>query len=148
MRDWNNIKVWNWTLSNIDRHAQVGDGTTIHAGVHIHEYVKIGKRCQIEAQVFIPNGVTLEDNVFIGPGVIFTNDPKLDTKRSKWKPTPTLVKKGAKIGAGAMIKAGITIGENSIIGMGSVVLKDVPPNEVHVGNPAIFLRFNKNKNGL
>ena len=134
------IKYWHKKLSNISKKARIEDGTVIHAGVHIHDEVIIGKNCQIEANVYIPNGVTIEDEVFIGPGVIFTNDPKLNIPRDIWKPVPTLIKEKAKIGAGAMIKAGITIGQYSIIGTGSVVLKDVPAYEIWVGNPAKFIK--------
>ena len=137
------IKYWHPQLSNISKKAKIGDGTVIHAGVHIHDEVKIGKNCQIEAQVFIPNGVTIEDNCFIGPQVCFTNDPTMTLKRKNWTPTPTLVKKGVKIGAGAIIRAGVTIGENSLIGCGSVVLKDVPAGETWVGSPAKKLTKHK-----
>lgn len=134
------VKYWRFDLSNIAKEAQIGERTVIHAGVHIHDQVIIGKNCQIEAQAFLPNGVTLEDNVFIGPHVCFTNDPKLDAKREKWEPTPTIVRKGARIGANATIRAGIEIGENSIIGCGSVVLHDIPEGEVWAGNPAKKIR--------
>ena len=134
------IKYWKPELSNISPLAKIGDDTVIHAGVHIHDQVTIGKNCQIEAQVFIPNGVTIEDNVFIGPHTCFTNDPKLNAKRESWEPTPTIVKKGAKIGANATIRAGITIGERAIIGCGSVVLKNVPEGETWAGNPARKIR--------
>lgn len=140
-----NVKFWHPELSNIGK-CFIGDDCVIHAGVHIHDYVKIGKGCQIEAQAFIPTGVTLEDEVFVGPGVIFTNDPKLDQtsyQKGDWKPTPTLVKKGAKIGAGARILAGVTIGEGALVGMGAVVLKDVPDWECHVGSPAKFYKHMK-----
>jgi len=130
------VGFWYPKLSNISPKAKIGFGSTIHSGVHIHDNVIIGKKCQIQAGALLFNGVTLEDDVFIGPGVIFTNDPKLNKERIEWKPTSTLVKKGAKIGAGAMIRAGVTIGERAIIGMGSVVLNDVPNGEVWVGNPA------------
>ena len=132
-------KLWHPHLSNISPKAHIGEGTVIHAGVHIHEVI-IGKNCQIEAQVFIPNGVTIEDEVFIGPHTCFTNDPTLNAKRESWEPTPTIVKKGAKIGANATIRAGVTIGENSIIGCGSVVLKNVPEGETWAGNPARKIR--------
>ena len=135
-----NIKGWRFDLSNISPKAKIGEGTVIHSHVSIHDEVIVGKNCQIEAYVFIPNGVTIEDEVFIGPHVCLTNDPKLNAKRSEWEPTPTIVKKGAKIGANATIRAGIIIGENAIVGCGSVVLKDIPPNETWVGNPAAKLR--------
>ena len=134
------VKYWHKKLSNISPKAKIGQGTVIHAGVHIHDDVMIGKKCQIEGLAFIPNGVTIQDQVFIGPGVIFTNDPFLNVERKEWAATLTVVKMGAKIGAGAMIRAGITIGERSIIGMGSVVLSDIPPDEVWAGNPARKIR--------
>ena len=137
------VKFWHPHLSNISPKAQIGDGTVVHAGVHIHDEVVIGKNCQIQAGALLFNGVTLEDEVFIGPGAIITNDPKLDTPRENWKATPTLIKKGSKIGAGAIIRAGVTIGENVIVGAGSVVLRDLEVNGVYVGNPARLLRFNK-----
>lgn len=80
------------------------------------------------------NGVQVEDDVFIGPGAIVTNDPKLDGNPDY--ETPTLIKRGAKIGAGALIRAGVVIGENAVVGMGSVVLEDVPAGVTVVGNPA------------
>lgn len=132
------VRFWHPELSNIGN-CEIGDDSVIHAGVHIHDSVKIGKFCQIEAQSFIPTGVTLEDEVFVGPQVCFTNDPKLSKTGSfkgDWKPTSTLVMKGAKIGAGARILAGVTIGRGAIVGMGAVVLKDVPAWGVVAGVPA------------
>lgn len=134
------IKYWKKDLCNISNKAKIGDGTIIHTFVSIHDDVVIGKNCQVENGVFIPTGVTIEDNVFIGPGVMFSNDKTLEVKREDWKPITTLVKSGAKIGMGALIRAGIVIGKNSIIGMGSIVLNDVPDNEVWVGSPVRFLR--------
>lgn len=134
------VKYWHKELSNVSEKAWIGDGSVIHAGVHIHDDVKIGKRCQVEAQVFIPNGVTIEDDVFIGPHVVFTNDPTLRGNRENWQPTKTLVKKGARIGANSSILAGVTIGEGAIVGMGSVVLIDVAPRTLYAGNPAKFIK--------
>ena len=114
---------------------KIGKNCRLHAPVWIGRNVKIGDKCRIQAFVYIPEGVILEDDVFVAPGVIFTNDPKLSCKGRKfWK--SILVKKGAKIGAGAVIKAGVTIGKNAIVGMGAVVLKDVLDGETVVGNPA------------
>lgn len=114
---------------------EIGKGSKIHAQVWIGKNVKIGKNVRIQAFVFIPDGVELEDNVFVGPGVIFTNDADLRCEgREFWK--KTLVKRGVKIGAGAMIRAGVVIGENAIIGMGSVILNDVPAGKTYAGNPA------------
>jgi len=106
----------------------IGNDSVIHSHVCIYKDVKIGERVRIQAFTFIPDGVTIEDDCFIGPRVTFTNDPKLTCKGPKyWE--KTLVKKGAKIGAGANILAGVTIGENAIIGMGANVMRDVDDNE-------------------
>jgi acetyltransferase-like isoleucine patch superfamily enzyme len=113
----------------------IGEGTVIHALVWIGDTVKIGKNCKIQAFTFIPSGVTIEDNVFIGPHVCFTND-KHPKAQGEWEVIQTLVKSGASIGANSTILSGITIGENSTIGAGSVVTKDVPEYETWAGNPA------------
>src|SRR3990167_267833 len=130
------MKLYHPQLSNISKKAIIGNNTVIHAGCHIHDEVKIGDHCQIQAQAFIPNGVTIEDDVFVGPQVVFTNDPSLDVPRGSWKPTPTLICEGAKIGANATVRAGVTVGRNAIVGMGLVVLCDIPAGETWVGNPA------------
>ena len=110
---------------------KIGKGTKVGEFVDIAG--KIGENCMIQSFVFIPEGVIIEDEVFIGPKVCFTND-KYPPSGGNW--TKTLVKKGASIGAGSVILPGITIGENSLIGAGSVVTKSVPPKEVWYGNPA------------
>tara|TARA_R100000501_G_C2522223_1_gene48934 strand:+ start:72 stop:506 length:435 start_codon:yes stop_codon:yes gene_type:complete len=130
------FEVWYPELSNISERVEIGERTKIHSHVWIGDDVKIGARCRIEAFAFIPPGVTLEDDVFIGPHVCFTNDRKPPS--DNWE--PIIVKKGAKIGANSSILAGVTIGESALIGMGSVVLKDVPTGELHAGNPAKFIK--------
>ena len=115
--------------------CEIGDNTKIDAFVYIEEGVKIGNNVKIRPFTFIPEGVTIEDDVFIGPNVTFTND-KYPRSRGEWKLLKTVVKKGASIGAGSVILPGITIGENAMVGAGSVVTKDVPPNAVVAGNPA------------
>ena len=130
------VTYWHPYLSCISSKAKIGEGTIIHAGVHIHDEVKIGKHCKIQAQVFIPNGVTIEDNVFVWPQVGFANDAKMIGFSANFKPEPTLIKRGAKIGMGAKINAGLTIGENAIIGMGSVVLDNCEAGGTYVGSPA------------
>jgi len=115
--------------------CEIGDGTKVDAFVYIEEGVKIGKNVKIRPFTFIPTGVTIEDDVFIGPNVTFTND-KRPKVRGEWELLPTVVKRGAAIGAGAVILPGITIGEFALVGAGAVVTKDVPPRAIVVGNPA------------
>ncbi len=113
----------------------IGDGCRVAAFVEIQRGVTIGDRCKIEAFAFIPSGVTIEDEVFVGPRATFTNDLHPQAV-GDWEITPTLVKKGASIGAGAIIICGVTIGEGAVVGAGAVVTKDVPPHSMVVGNPA------------
>jgi acetyltransferase-like isoleucine patch superfamily enzyme len=128
--------------------CDIGDETKIGAFVEIQKNASVGKRCKISSHTFICEGVTIEDNVFIGHGVMFINDsyPRataasgvLQTE-ADWTVEKTVVKKGASIGSGATILSNISIGENAIVGAGSVVTKDVPPNTIVVGNPAKLLR--------
>ena len=100
----------------------------------------IGNNVTIKNGVQIWDGITLEDNVCVGANVSFTNDRYPHAKNAEWKLERTLVKRGASIGAGSTILCGVTIGENAMIGIGSVVTKDVPAGEVWVGNPAHFLK--------
>ncbi|HYA42082.1 MAG TPA: acyltransferase [Syntrophobacteraceae bacterium] len=129
--------------------CSIGDNTKIGTFVEIQKKAKVGKNCKISSHTFICEGVTIEDNVFVGHGVVFINDtfPRatnpaggLQTE-ADWKVGPTLVKKGASVGSGATILANVTIGENAIVGAGAVVTRDVPPNAVVAGNPARVLRF-------
>lgn len=124
--------------------CEIGDETKIGTFVEIQKGAKIGKRCKISSHSFICEGVTLEDEVFVGHGVMFTNDlypraanPDGSLKTdADWTCIPTLVKKGAAIGSNATILCGITIGARATIGAGSVVTKDVPDDAVVAGNPA------------
>src|SRR5215212_2132063 len=129
--------------------CEIGDEVKIGTFVEIQKGTKIGNRCKISSHSFICEGVTLEDEVFIGHNVTFTNDryPRatnttgaLQTE-ADWSCVPTLVKRGASIGSGATLLCGITIGECAIVGAGSVVTKDVPANAIVVGNPARVLKF-------
>ncbi len=128
--------------------CSIGDNTKIGAFVEIQKNAFIGKNCKISSHTFICEGVTIEDNVFVGHNVAFINDsfPRATTGDGKlqteadWKVEPTLVKKGASIGSGSTILANVTIGENAIIGAGSVVTKDVPPDTIVAGNPAQIKR--------
>jgi len=126
----------------------IGENTSIGAFVEIQKNARIGNNCKIASHTFICEGVTIEDNVFVGHNVTFINDtyPRatnpqgtLQTEKD-WKVEPTVVKNGASIGSGTTILANITIGEKSIVGAGSVVTKDVPPGAIVAGNPAHFIR--------
>jgi len=115
--------------------CKIGRGCRIAAYVEIQRGVRVGDRCKIEAFAFIPSGVTIEDEVFVGPHVCFTND-RVPKAVGEWEVVPTLVKKGASIGANATVVCGVTIGENALVGAGAVVTKDVPANAVVAGVPA------------
>ncbi len=122
----------------------IGDGTRIGAFVEVQKNVLIGKNCKISSHSFICEGVTIQDGVFVGHGVVFINDmfPRalnLDgslQSESDWDVVPTIVQKGASIGSGAVVLGGVTIGEKALIGAGAVVTKDVPANKVVIGCPA------------
>lgn len=129
--------------------CEVGADTKIGAFVEIQKNAVVGANCKISSHSFICEGVTIEDDVFIGHGVMFINDRypratnlsgKLQTEED-WVVEPTCVRRGASIGSGATILGSITIGENAIIGAGSVVTHDVPSNAISVGNPARVLRY-------
>jgi UDP-2-acetamido-3-amino-2,3-dideoxy-glucuronate N-acetyltransferase len=131
--------------------CEIGDETKIGTFVEIQKNATIGKRCKISSHTFICEGVKIEDEVFVGHNVTFINDlyprataagGQLQTE-ADWECRPTLVKRGASIGSSATLLCGITVGENAIIGAGSVVTKDVPPNAIVAGNPARVLRINK-----
>lgn len=125
----------------------IGDESKIGTFVEIQKGARIGRRCKISSHSFICEGVTLEDEVFVGHGVMFTNDlfPRATTKEGRpqtdkdWTCLPTLVKARASIGSGATLLCGITIGEGAIVGAGAVVTKDVPPGATVAGNPARVL---------
>jgi acetyltransferase-like isoleucine patch superfamily enzyme len=131
----------------------IGDNTKIGTFVEVQKNAVIGKNCKISSHSFVCEGVTIEDNVFIGHGVMFINDSypratsasgRLQTE-ADWKVERTFVRKGASIGSGATILANVTIGENALVGAGSVVTKDVPANAVVAGNPACLLRYLQSK---
>ncbi len=126
----------------------LGDETRVGAFVEIQKNAIIGARCKISSHTFICEGVTIEDEVFVGHGVMFindldpraTSDGQLQTE-ADWEVIPTRVCRGASIGSGAVILAGVTIGAGALVGAGAVVTRDVAPNAVVVGNPARFLRL-------
>src|ERR1700683_3271425 len=127
--------------------CEVGDDTKIGAFVEIQKNARIGNRCKISSHTFVCEGVTIEDEVFVGHGVTFINDsyPRATTDgqlqtETDWRVEATLIKKGASIGSGATILSRVTVGENAIVGAGSVVTRDVPANAIVAGNPARRLR--------
>ena len=120
--------------------CKIGDNCKIDAFVYIEEGVEIGNNVKIRAFTFIPMGVKIEDDVFIGPGVIFTND-KYPRARGKWRLYKTIVKRGASIGAGCIILPGVTIGSYALIGAGSIVTKNIPDYAIAVGQPARIIGY-------
>jgi acetyltransferase-like isoleucine patch superfamily enzyme len=128
--------------------CEIGDETKLGTFVEVQKNAKIGRRCKISSHTFVCEGVTIEDYVFIGHGVTFTNDryPRATTPsgalqtEQDWKVEPTVVRQGASIGSGATILPNLVIGENATVGAGSVVIRDVPANAIVAGNPARLLR--------
>jgi UDP-2-acetamido-3-amino-2,3-dideoxy-glucuronate N-acetyltransferase len=127
--------------------CSVGDETKIGAFVEIQKGARIGARCKISSHTFVCEGVDIEDEVFVGHGVVFINDrhPRATTggqlqTEADWQVVPTRVRKGASIGSGAVIMCGVTIGENAMIGAGAVVTRDVPGGAVVAGVPARLRR--------
>jgi acetyltransferase-like isoleucine patch superfamily enzyme len=129
--------------------CEIGDGTKIGAFVEVQKKATIGRNCKISSHTFICEGVTIEDQVFVGHGVTFINDSypratnpdgELQTEQD-WVVERTLVKTGASIGSGSTILSKVTIGQFAIIGAGSVVTKDVPAHAIVAGNPARVLRY-------
>jgi acetyltransferase-like isoleucine patch superfamily enzyme len=135
--------------------CEIGDETKIGAFVEIQKNSSVGRRCKVSSHTFVCEGVTIEDNVFIGHGVTFVNDsyPRATTPdgemqtEADWKVETTLVKRGASIGSGSTILSNVVIGQNAIVGAGSVVTKDVPANAIVAGNPAKVLRYVSEESG-
>jgi acetyltransferase-like isoleucine patch superfamily enzyme len=134
--------------------CEIGDETKIGAFVEIQKNAKVGRRCKISSHTFVCEGVTIEDNVFVGHNVAFINDSyprataggQMQTEKD-WKVETTRVCRGASLGSGVTVLSNVTVGENALVGAGSVVTKDVPANAVVAGNPARILRFlNQEKN--
>jgi len=125
----------------------IGDETKIGTFVEIQKNAVVGARCKISSHAFICEGVTIEDEVFIGHGVMFINDRypratadgQLQTE-ADWQVVPTLVKRGASIGSGAIVMCGVVVGEGALIGAGAVVTHDVPDHTLVIGVPARMLR--------
>lgn len=129
-----------WQFCVVLPGARIGGNCNICSHCFIENDVVIGDNVTVKCGVRIWDGVTLEDNVFVGPNVTFTNDRHPRSKNTGWKMEPTVVRRGASIGGGSTVLCGVTIGERAVIGAGSVVTKDVPAGEVWAGNPARFLR--------
>ncbi|TMI74212.1 MAG: N-acetyltransferase [Bacteroidetes bacterium] len=140
-----NVKIFNFVNAY---GCRIGDNSRVGAFVEIQKGATIGKSCKVSSHTFICEGVHIEDNVFIGHGVMFTNDlfPRATRPdgtpqtEEDWKLVETYVKKGASIGSNATILCGVTIGENALVGAGAVVTKDVAPNSVVAGSPAKFFK--------
>jgi acetyltransferase-like isoleucine patch superfamily enzyme len=128
--------------------CRIGDNTKIGPFVEIQKGCTVGKNCKIQSHSFLCEGVVIEDEAFIGHGVMFINDryPRAATgsgalqTEADWTVVPTVIKKGASIGSNATILCGVTVGEGAIVGAGSVVTKDVPPGVIAAGNPARVMR--------
>jgi len=133
-----NVKIWHF--SYIGNNTEIGDDVSIGSLVHIDYNVKIGDNTRIEGSVYIPPLTTIGKNVFIGPCVTFTNDPYPMSP----KMTGVIVEDGAIIGGRAVFKAGISVGKNSVVAMGAVVTKNVPPNVVVMGHPAT-IRYSRDE---
>jgi UDP-2-acetamido-3-amino-2,3-dideoxy-glucuronate N-acetyltransferase len=125
-----------WHLAHIRSSATVGEECVIGRNVYVDANAVVGSRVKIQNNVSVYQGVTIEDEVFVGPCVVFTNDLRPRAQNADWEITPTLVRKGASIGANATLVCGIEVGEYAMIAAGSVVTKNVEPYQLVAGNPA------------
>ncbi|WP_413581360.1 acyltransferase [Bdellovibrio sp. HCB288] len=130
-----------WINVQVREETKVGAQCILGKDVYVAEFVTIGDRCKIQNGVSVFTGVTIEDDVFVGPDATFTNDMVPRAFVTDWKIVPTVVRKGASIGANATIVCGVTIGEYAMVAAGSVVTKDVEPYSLVMGNPARHYRF-------
>ena len=129
-----------WQYCVVLPEARIGSNTNICSHCFIENKVVIGNNVTIKNGVYIWDGIEIEDNVFVGPNVSFTNDKYPRSKQYPDLFQKTMIRRGVSIGAGAVILGGVTIGENALIGAGSVVTKNIPANELWLGNPAKFIR--------
>jgi acetyltransferase-like isoleucine patch superfamily enzyme len=141
-----NVQIHHPSLVNLYG-CRVGNDVKIGAFVEIQKGATIGDRCKVSSHSFVCEGVTIEADVFVGHGVLFTNDPypraTIDGRLqgdTDWTVVPTLVRRGASIGSGAVIRCGVTIGEHAMVGAGAVVTRDVPAHAVVAGVPARVMR--------
>ena len=132
-----NVKIWQ--PCNVFPSAQIGEGSQIGAFSEIGNNVIIGKNVRIGAMCFLPEGVIVEDFVWIGPRCTFTNDRFPPSDKEKWE--KTIIKKGARLGAAVTVICGLTIGEGALLGAGSVITKDIPAREIWAGVPAQFFKL-------
>lgn len=130
----------------------IGDETKVGAFVEVQKNASIGRRCKISSHTFICEGVTIEDDVFVGHGVMFINDlyPRATSKgrlqtEADWEVVPTMVRRGASIGSGAVILCGVTIGEGALVGAGAVVTHNIPDHQIAKGTPARLGRLLREK---
>ena len=130
----NGTKIWN--LAQVREDCEIGENCIISKNVYVDAHVKIGNRVKIQNNVNVYHGVEVEDDVFLGPSMTFTNDFYPRAFNSDWKITNTLIKKGASLGANVTVVCGNTVGEYAMVGSGSVITKDVPAHALMVGNPA------------
>ena len=131
-------RVWQYCV--ILPNAKIGENCNICSHCLVENEASIGNRCTIKCGVQIWDGIEIEDDVFVGSNVAFTNDKYPHSQNENWTLLKTRVCKGATIGAGSTILPGITIGEGAMIGAGSVVTKNIPAGELWVGNPARFVK--------
>jgi acetyltransferase-like isoleucine patch superfamily enzyme len=134
-----NTQIWHFV--HVREGAEIGENCKIGKSSYIDKNVKIGNNVKIQNMVSVYQGVAIEDDAFIGPHVVFTNDLLPRSFSKDWKPIPTLIKKGASVGANAAIICGTTVGEYAMVGAGSVVTKDVPSHALVFGNPASVKGF-------
>ena len=132
-------KVWHFV--HVRENAAIGEECVLGHSVYVGKGVKIGSRVKLQNRATVYEGVKIEDDVFVGPHVTFTNDLYPRSHSTDWKIVPTLVKKGASIGAGTVVICGVSIGEYAMIGAGSVVTKDIPSHALTYGNPAKIRGF-------
>lgn len=130
-----------WINAQIRENCSIGKNCIISKDTYIDTGVTIGNNCKIQNGVSIYNGVSLEDDIFVGPNATFTNDKVPRAFDPNWQITPTVIKKGASIGANATIVCGVTVGEYAMVAAGSVVTKDVEPYTLVMGNPAKFYSY-------